>query len=270
MNIQSIASRLRFREAVGIEIDRLISLLDAIDGDPDIEETGDEHDTGAPEGWKTCAHWQASSQDMILEDDEEGAVGEDDGIDEPSLGSTELKDWHSQANWALGSRSDREEENEHGGDIQDEPHDDAGNFGGIDHEPDLGWTNHVNQTLALKVIAGNHDQDSEPDYGFVGIGTGWRYGEETDDREGCSELDDDKSDYEYDLGWSNPRFGDEAFVTPTGWAHTDVPCTGEGGGMYRPEPLVKKPSAAYSALADVEGLIPEIEPGSLFLRTSRR
>lgn len=113
MNIHTSESRLRYRRAIEAEIERLISLVDDLDGDPDLEETGDEHDTGAPEGWRPCAHWQASGQDMILEDDEEGDVGEDDGTDEPNLGSPELRDMTSQERWAQGGRADREEENEH-------------------------------------------------------------------------------------------------------------------------------------------------------------
>lgn len=71
----------RFRQWLGDEIDRMIGMLDALDGDPDFEETGD---------------------------------------DEPSLG------WPEQVGLAqipLAATDDREEENEHGGDILDQPHD---------------------------------------------------------------------------------------------------------------------------------------------------
>lgn len=153
MNIQTPETRLRFREALGMEIDRLISLLDEIDEDPDLEETGDEHDTSVAEGWRHSGQWKAGQQDMILEDDEEGDVGEDDGADEPNLGSPELRDRTSQERWAQGCRNereedageDREEENEHGGNVTDEPHDqhDEGN-----DEPTLGWANPMCGTFA--------------------------------------------------------------------------------------------------------------------------
>jgi hypothetical protein len=134
MNIQTPESRLRFREAVGLEIERLINLLDVMEGDPDLEPYL------AGEGW-------AGQMGGSL-DDREGDLDEDEGDgsadDEPSLGSPELRDRTSQVRWAQGGADDREdddereEENEHGGDILDEPHDqtDEGN-----DEPTLGWSN---------------------------------------------------------------------------------------------------------------------------------
>ena len=40
------------------------------------------------------------------------------------------------------------------------------------------------------------DADHEPDLGFCGIATGWRAGEETDDREGADERDADEAEYD--------------------------------------------------------------------------
>lgn len=78
------------RARIEREIDRLIGLLDAIDGDLDLE---------------------------------------------PSLGWPEDGPDHLAENV---TQDDREQEDEHGGDVQDEPHDaiDEGN-----DEPDLGWRN---------------------------------------------------------------------------------------------------------------------------------
>lgn len=62
-------------------------------------------------------------------EDEHGSdldAGEvDDSDREPSLGSVGAgsPSTMSQTAWAIGAQDDREEENEHGGDVQDEPHD---------------------------------------------------------------------------------------------------------------------------------------------------
>lgn len=82
---------------------------------------------------------------------------EDDGCSEPSLGAPETglrgadyqfpdgaifahaEPLSSQVGWARGGDDDREDEDEHGGDVQDEPHDD-GLHCGADSEPSLGWT----------------------------------------------------------------------------------------------------------------------------------
>lgn len=117
------ASRKRRRE-VEAHIESLIDLLDTMDGDPDFEDGGDlEPDLGAAERHPGI-FW---------------------GID----------GGHTQERWADGINDGREIENEHGGDVQDEPHDDSYTSG----------------------------PDFEPDLGFVGIGTGWREGEAIDDRE---------------------------------------------------------------------------------------
>lgn len=88
---------------------------------------------------------------------------------EPSLG------WQEQGSQATlgGSADDREEENEHGGDIQDEPHDD-GIFCGADSEPSSGWTEDIDQSRMGGCASGTQHDEMEPDLGFVGHGTGWR------------------------------------------------------------------------------------------------
>ncbi|GMB82868.1 hypothetical protein NN6n1_36510 [Shinella zoogloeoides] len=78
-------------------IEEMIALLDLLDEDPDIE---DSHD------------------------------------DEPTLGAENDHESSSQEFWAQSSELDEcEAEDEHGGDILDEPHDGEG-----DDEPALGWS----------------------------------------------------------------------------------------------------------------------------------
>ncbi|MCI0998939.1 hypothetical protein HWD97_02465 [Ochrobactrum sp. C6C9] len=102
-------------------VEQALALLDAMDGDPDIEENGDEHDMAF------CLSGCCSP--FNHEDAEDG------GDDEPTMGATTDI---NQSAWASGSWQwdECEEENEHGGDIQDEAHDavDQG-----DDELTLGW-----------------------------------------------------------------------------------------------------------------------------------
>lgn len=84
-SIRSANDQRQFRRYVENEIERLIQLIDGIDGDPDIEENGDEHDVGMPESWR---HSRFSSE-PILEDDEDGADDEDGGDTEPNGDETD-------------------------------------------------------------------------------------------------------------------------------------------------------------------------------------
>jgi hypothetical protein len=103
MNAHTPESRLRFREALESEVERLLSLLDGLDPDPDLEETGDEHDTGAAGNWMNPHPYACGDQLVILEDDEESDPGEesdhveDDGSAEPYLG------WSNPTLAALGA-----------------------------------------------------------------------------------------------------------------------------------------------------------------------
>lgn len=65
------------RAELEARIEYLIALLDAFDGDPDIEANGDEQDMAMPEGWKPSA--RTNGQTLILEDDEDVADDEDGG-----------------------------------------------------------------------------------------------------------------------------------------------------------------------------------------------
>ena len=112
-----------FQQRLGEAIEGLIALLDEIQGDPDLE---DGHDAGpsGDEDEPSIGSAQEGPQAFWAyggTDDLEGG----DADAEPILASPERHG--SQAHWADGARSvrkdDCEEENEHGGDIQDEPHD---------------------------------------------------------------------------------------------------------------------------------------------------
>lgn len=138
------------RRALEARIEEMITLLDMIDGDPDLEDGHDaEPDSdGEPTlGWgahgrqtQLAAFGPAAGEDGELEEDDPG---------EPSLASPERHPntygfgygfgvtlSGNQLHWADGAHSggkdDCEEENEHGGDISDEPQEDDS-----DREPSL-------------------------------------------------------------------------------------------------------------------------------------
>jgi hypothetical protein len=114
------------RRVLEMVAEAAIDALDQIDADPDPE--------------PSFGHLSPGILDEAEPDDEP----EDDGCGEPSLGAPEsrVSYWGlgtgldgNQSHWAAGGGLDLEEEDEHGGDIQDEPHD------GLDEdgcEPSLG------------------------------------------------------------------------------------------------------------------------------------
>jgi hypothetical protein len=136
------------REKLEAALDRLIGLLDHLDGDPDLEPAlgdiapgyvdeaeGNDPDEEPALGWSGVAQLRLTAQE-----DGEASLGWANGGSqtvlhadrygeeaEPSLGSlggtamgcTAM----GQTAWAGGSADDREQENEHGGDINDEPQD---------------------------------------------------------------------------------------------------------------------------------------------------
>jgi hypothetical protein len=134
-------------------IERLINMLDAMDGDADYEPylagnhgTQDDREADYDAG---PLHSGDSDQEADFADDE------------PTLGSS--NDTHGSGNqtqWVSSpaSSDEREEENEHGGDIQDEPHDkhDEG-----DDEPFLGWR----ETCCQKGRIGLEDWNGVDDQG---------------------------------------------------------------------------------------------------------
>lgn len=81
-------------------IEALITQLDALDGDPDLEEVGDERDQSVLEWFASRRCYDPRRLDLLHEDAEEDDEGEDS--------------------------HDAEAVNEDGGDVLDEPHDAEG------------------------------------------------------------------------------------------------------------------------------------------------
>ena len=76
-----------FRRTIEAEIERLISLLDGIDGEPDLEENGDlEPSLGWPEGGPSRLRSGLSVDDLEIEDehDEDGGDTEPNGDERDS------------------------------------------------------------------------------------------------------------------------------------------------------------------------------------------
>ncbi|TIQ05740.1 hypothetical protein [Mesorhizobium sp.] len=142
----------------------------------------------------------------------------EDGADaEPWLGWTDRGPQASSGIFLDGRGSaydDREEENEHGGDINDELQADES-----DDEHSLGWTEEGSQTGNLGCYGS--EGDLEPELGFVGHGTGWRKGEDALD---WGEHDDER---EHDEREPN---GDE----------TDGPFDGDGSGRAIAEKMLRE------------------------------
>lgn len=163
--------------AIAMSIERLINLLDAAEGDPDLEPdlSGFDHQT----------------------DDREDDAGDsrecDFADDEPSLGAEERHPhiWCAphhgdQSHWAYGAKDDREDD---GDDLEPD----------VDDEYSNGWTAHIDQTKATACNPNADSGEGEPTLGFVGISTGWREGEDVQDREadqlGDSECERDDAEH---------------------------------------------------------------------------
>ena len=131
---ERLAQRERIRSRMEAAIERLIETLDAMDGDPDLEPS-----LGSPER-------------------------------HPSHFATLNCRYSSQAMWADGGDADeREEEDEHGGDVLDEPHDrdpdepngDERDDDGDRQEPWLGAPELLSQPIAWACIGGQGNRDVE-------------------------------------------------------------------------------------------------------------
>ena len=120
------------RKQIEATIEHLLSVLDHFDGDENLEEDGNREPwLGWPDG-KHPDYIRSLTGEGDLEED--NSDEEDCGDSEPTLGAPERHppaagfsymfrrawDAGSQEHWADGLRGDheREEENEHGGDIQ--------------------------------------------------------------------------------------------------------------------------------------------------------
>ncbi len=167
------------REEIEEEIDRLIDLLNTLDGDPDLE----------PCLAGTCGDDREGDLDARcvpgLSEGDDNPDDEDGGEREPSLGAPENHinsycGWShyrgrdgDQTHWgAWDTRAAIDEcecENEHGGDILDEPHDEE-----CDAEPFLGWTE--DESKSESVITSDEFPRHE---GYLNFdGSGYRAGSE--------------------------------------------------------------------------------------------
>lgn len=177
------------RKAIADSIERLIDMLDAMSPDPDLEpylgygddREGDlsdwepDHDNEEGADSEFSLGWsEGQSQTGSLAG---GSYGHEGDL-EPDLGWT-----HSErlgrykSSWITDGEEDagddREMENEHGGNVTDEPHD-AQDEG--DYEPTLGWGNRTGQSgVGLEDWNGIDATDSSPvggggPLGFTGDG----------------------------------------------------------------------------------------------------
>jgi hypothetical protein len=121
------------RASIATTVERLINMLDAMDGDENLESTADEEPWL---GWP--GRGPSALVDDMAHDDREGEVywtdagpmyelEQDQCDDELSLGAPESvienqETWH-RSGYNGGLSDECEEENEHGGDINDEPQD---------------------------------------------------------------------------------------------------------------------------------------------------
>lgn len=120
-----LVARHKLRRKVEAAVDRLLAILDDLDGDPDAEPLLGSPELAAecrchvwtPDGARMVAlMWGRGANDDREEENEQGDDldrGEADPSDhEPSLGAAE--NHHDQRHWAAGDRRDRED----GGDTE--------------------------------------------------------------------------------------------------------------------------------------------------------
>ncbi|TPN49350.1 hypothetical protein [Mesorhizobium sp. B1-1-7] len=127
----AMTPKLRLQLATTIE--NLIALLDEVDGDADLEDdAADEPSLG----------WNDINQPGGVDDRELDSCDDEDCHDrEPTMsGSNSIDQTHAYR--GSSHQDECEEENEHGGDVLDEPHD-ANDQG--DDEPSMGWAEKCGQ-----------------------------------------------------------------------------------------------------------------------------
>lgn len=114
------------RTSIATSIERLIAMLDDLDGDENLE--------------PSLGGYTGIGDDREVPDEDL----EPSADDEPTLGANEMNNGESQERWSFTAYGldELEEENEHGGDILAEPHDhlDSG-----DDEPFMGWPERCGQ-----------------------------------------------------------------------------------------------------------------------------
>jgi len=202
--------------AIAMSIERLIDLLDAADGDPDLEANGDERDQSYLDdhlhrhalcareddepylGWPNAGQRPNNEMSSDLDREEDNADGE------PNLGSFEQHPhiWckpydGDQSRWASGVVDDREDDGDdlepsllsavyHNGVVEADVEGDSS-----DDEFSHGWTDHIDQDVAIMHCGGEWVGEGEPELGWTGHGTGVQEGETHHD----AEANGDEGDY---------------------------------------------------------------------------
>ncbi len=159
----------RDRDSLVRTIERLMGVLDDLDGDPEMEPT-----LGAIE--QHPAPYSGSS---------------------PVYGKQVRTPDGDQTDWSNGGDVDERERvcEDEGACIQSQPHDDDGRSSS-DTEPNLGWPEQIDQEARLLRQPGWFDEDGEPELGWTHHGRGLAAGEDLhDDREGDDEREHDPAEW---------------------------------------------------------------------------
>lgn len=142
-----------WRKSVAARLDELldqamnlITALDAMEVDPDLEPDLDDEPGTWPQGDFCRAFDSGESEDK-----------EDDGTAEPGLGAPETRNAESQGHWWKGRNDGREVDDDFEPSIgSDEVECDGNGYARADDEPVMGWTEAFNQEAALAVSPGWH------------------------------------------------------------------------------------------------------------------
>ncbi len=243
-------------------------MLDAMDDDPDLEPSGDDSDTGMPEGWIPSAFTGLCEQNgFVLEDDEfngdhEGVLGAPErhpGKDVRK--SRAAQRGHSQEHWASGVGDELESNDEDAEDGGDAEPDDSG-YGDAEGmiedtrgEYELGWTTDINQEHALPETDDNPwmAADGEPELGWAGHGVGYRDGDSLLD----TEANGDELDWNAGSPCGNDNgIADQDAIASEEWGFAVWPGDGEGhriaDDMIRGLPIAAKRAAAISPLVPID------------------
>lgn len=247
----------RKRRALEARIEEMITLLDILDGDVDLEPT-----LGAPESrdWRSQVRWVDGENAAVFDDAEDD--GDDREPDDSGYGDAAGLVEGEQGEPSLGWTSDID---------QEQALAPLSTWQLDEGEPLLGWPERGMQIGNL----GRGDEGEE--FSAAGQNGIWSKSKSQDDDDedgGDTEPNGD----ELDLN------GDEADYS--GYADEFLGCLSddfdgsgnrlaermlkEGGGVYQPDVPVKALQQAHSALAGTEWLIPEIDPRGAVLRIVRQ
>jgi hypothetical protein len=171
---RAVEALVRLREEASREVDRLIALLDWIEGDPDLEPSlgattvsciphrglGPRYDT-SQENWGA-----SSTDDTEIEHDGREPDEHTHGF-EPNFATTEAEDRGHYAPtgglWLASQRDDCEAEDEHGGDILDQPHDEPN---GVDDEVSWPESAGAGPRGMTTWNVSDDDEDGDPAHGM--------------------------------------------------------------------------------------------------------